>query len=69
MLLQLPLPKDFEEEIRDEISTNEDMCFYWAILSADWEDNGSEAYLMMIVDMWITIHGFSFYSVIGESST
>ena len=59
---QVPLPDHFKEEVRSKILKNEDVLFYWSLISADWEDGESKALLMMIIDMWITIRGFSFAS-------
>ena len=59
---QVPLPENFKEEIKSRILKDEDVLFYWSLVSADWEDGESEALLMMIIDMWITICGFSFAS-------
>lgn len=47
--IQLLLPKDCKEEIRS--------TFLWSLVSADWEDDESEALLMI---MWIR---FTFTSV------
>ena len=48
---QVPLPEDFKEEIRSKILKNEDVLFYWSLVSADWEDGEGDALLVMIIDM------------------
>ena len=57
------VPKaDFKEKVTAGIFTNEDVLFYWAMLAAEWEEDESKALLAMIIDLWVTIRGFSFAS-------
>lgn len=41
---------------------NDDILFYWSMLTATWEENVAYKILTMIVDLWITIRGFSLAS-------
>ena len=41
---------------------DEDVAFYWSMLSADWEECDSQALLELVVNMFVTIRGFSFAS-------
>ena len=55
------VPVDFKKTVR-AISTNEDVLFFWSMLATEWEESESEALLPMIVDLWVTLRGFSFAS-------
>ena len=37
-------------------------CFFWSILAAEWEEE-EKTLFPMVIEMWITIRGFSFYVV------
>ena len=41
---------------------NDDVLFHWYMLTADTEDEDANTLLHMLVDLWITIQGFSFAS-------
>ena len=41
---------------------NDDVLFYWSIIGCDWEEEESAALLPMVVNLWITIRGFSYCS-------
>ena len=34
----------------------------WSMVAADWEEEEAQALLELVVDLWITIRGFSFAS-------
>ena len=38
---------------------DEDILFYWSVLTASWDDEVAITIFHMILDMWITIRGFS----------
>ena len=40
---------------------NEDVLFYWSMISADWEEEG-DVLLQMIIEHWVTVRGFSYTS-------
>ena len=41
---------------------NEDVLFHWTLISATWDDELAAKLMNMIVDLWITIRGFSLAS-------
>lgn len=51
-----------KQKLQKKISESDDVQFYWAIVSAEWEEGESQALLGMIVEHWITVRGFSFTS-------
>jgi len=44
------------------ITTNDDVLFYWDLISGMWPDEEQEALLSMIVELWVTIRGFAYVS-------
>ena len=54
----------FKDKILKTIISNEDVLFYWCILSAPWEVEPQieEKLLRLVADMWVTIRGFSYCS-------
>ena len=42
------------------ISADNNVQFYWSIISASWEQDVQEALLSMIANLWITIRGFAY---------
>ena len=44
----------------ESIATDEDVLFYWSITSAKWEEKEEQILLRMIIDLWVTVRGFSF---------
>ena len=56
-------PPDIKTTLTDCIMKNEDVAFYWAIVSANWEEEECKVLLSMIVDLWVTICGFAFTSM------
>lgn len=42
------------------ILADNDVQFYWSIISASWEQEVHKALLSMIADLWITICGFAY---------
>ncbi len=53
---------NFKKEVTKVVLENEDVTFYWSMLSADWEEEDSQALLELVVDMFITVGGFSYTS-------
>ena len=49
----------FKDMLVEAITSDKDVLFYWSILSAEWEEEES-VLLTMIIDLWISIRGFSF---------
>ena len=50
------------KEIADKVKNNDDVQFYWSVVSADWEEDEAHALLELVTNLWITIRGFSFAS-------
>ena len=40
-----------------EVMEDEDVLFYWSIVSGDWEEEEAEQLLKQIVDLYVTIRG------------
>ena len=41
---------------------NDDVQFFWALVSASWEGGESQALLELVVEQYVTVCGFSFAS-------
>lgn len=48
-----------KETLVEQISCDEDVLFFWTILAAEWEEE-EQTLFPMVIEMWITIRGFSF---------
>ena len=55
---QVPNLKDVAKIVKD----SNDVQFNWSMVAADWEEEEAQALLELVVDLWITIRGFSFAS-------
>ena len=42
----------------ESIATDEDVLFYWSIISA--EEKEEQILLRMLIEMWVSVRGFSF---------
>ena len=49
----------FKDLLIEAITSDEDVLFFWSILSAEWEEEESVLF-QMIIKLWITIRRFSF---------
>ena len=49
-----------------EILENEDVLFYWTVISVNWDSTESTELFKMIVEHYITVRGFSFASSFME---
>jgi len=47
-----------------KIASDEDVQFHWSIVAADFGEAEEKILLDMIIDLWVTIQGFSFVSVV-----
>ena len=47
-------------ELVESVTTDEDVLFYWSIISAEWEKKEEQILLRMLIDLWVTVCGFSF---------
>ena len=60
--LQTQRTPNFKEEVGKSILANEDVAFHWSIVSSDWEEAESQALLELVVNLFVTIRGFSYAS-------
>ena len=51
-----------KQTLHKNVTENDDVQFYWALLSAGWGVEESEKLLDLIVEHYVTIRGFSFCS-------
>lgn len=50
----------------DNIANNEEVVFFWSLLSSDWQEEEAAELLGMVIEHWVTIRGFSFASAFME---
>ena len=43
--------------MKESVLSGEDVLFHWSMLTTDIEDDKAEILLVMLVDLYITIHG------------
>ena len=55
-----------KDKITKTISANEDVLFFWSIVSVNWTTEEADALLTMIIEHWIVVRGFSFTSAFLE---
>ena len=48
-----------QEKIHVHVASDDDVLFFWEIMSAGWEVEESQALLKLIAVHYITFHGFS----------
>lgn len=58
-LRQVP---NFKVDIFTKVLECDDLAFHWSILASDWEEGDSQALLKLVVDLFLTIRGFSYAS-------
>eukprot|EP00731_Ephydatia_muelleri_P029628 Em0021g151a len=46
-------------DARSQLKEDENVLFYWSILTANRSDDVATTILEMVVDLWITVQGFS----------
>ena len=59
VIIDMARDSQLKARAKIEIENNEDVCFYWCMVCAEWEEKTSQTLLSMIIDEWITIRGFS----------
>ena len=50
------------QEVTEAIMRNEDVQFFWSMVSSDWEQSSATALLHTMVSEWMQIRGFSLAS-------
>ena len=51
---------DLREKVKLDAMTDEEICLYWCMLTTDIDEEIGTILLSMIIDLYITIRGFSF---------
>ena len=54
------LTAGFKAALLETVKADDDVLFHWEIIAVEWEEGEEQALLHMIIDLWITIRGFSF---------
>ena len=49
-----------KERITTAVKSNDEVLFHWCMLTAESEDKDAQVVLEMLINLWITIRGFSF---------
>ena len=57
---KIEITTDLRERVKESVLSDEDVLFHWSMLTTDIEDDRAEILLVMLVDLFITIRGFSF---------
>ena len=52
----------FKDNAIKAISLDENVLFYWELLSGMWEEDERDALLQMVIELWVTIRGFAYAS-------
>lgn len=60
--LSQPVVHSLGTAVKKGICDNEDVKFFWSMLSAGWDQQSASTLLEMIVDEWVKIRGFSYAS-------
>ncbi|KAL5471612.1 hypothetical protein EMCRGX_G029743 [Ephydatia muelleri] len=55
-------PVNFLTDIAPTVKNNEDVLFFWSMLSSNWDEESSTALFQMVVDLWLTVRGYSYTS-------
>ena len=48
--------------VRSELQQSEDVLFHWSLIAATWDDEVAAKLMTMIVELWVTVRGFSLAS-------
>ena len=56
-----PTP-NFKTHVLTKIVESDDLAFHWSVLAGDWEEGDSQALQKLVVDLFVTIRGFSYAS-------
>ena len=55
-------PVNFITDIAPSVKNSEDVLFFWSMLSSNWDEESSETLFQMVVDLWLTVRGYSYTS-------
>ena len=56
-------PVNFITDIAPSVKNSEDVLFFWSMVSSNWDEESSETLFKMVVDLWLTVRGYSYTSV------
>ena len=54
------ISEGIKSTLTEAIANYEDVLFFWTILSVEQEEEEEQALLSLVIELWITIRGFSF---------
>ena len=60
--LKLGNDVNIKDNAMKELMNNEDVLFYWSVVSVNFDEAESNELLKLIIQHWITVRGFSFVS-------
>ena len=55
------------DKVTRNIASGEDVQFYWSLICADWEEDSSEALLLMVISQYLKIRKFHYTSAKVEA--
>ena len=55
-------PVNFISDIALAVKNNEDVLFFWSMLSSSWDEESSKTVFQTVVDLWLTVCGYSYSS-------
>ena len=60
------MTEGFKATVVSAMTESEEVLFHWCVLSAETEEKDAEVVFGMLVDLWITLRGFSFASLYSK---
>ena len=54
------------QDTKQAMLQNDNVQFFWSVVSGEWEEEVGSVLLEMIVNEWVTIRGFSFASAFRQ---
>ena len=55
-------PVNFNTDIAPAVKNNEDVLFFWSMISSSWDEESSKTLFQMVADLWLTVRGNSYLS-------
>ena len=52
----------FNDDMKQKLVTDDDVQFFWCMISSDWDSECTSVLLEMVVSQWVKIRGFSYAS-------
>ena len=60
--LQACQPVNMLKVVTLAMKSNNDVLFYWSMISAGWNESSGSTLQDMVINMWVCIRGFSYFS-------